>query len=113
MTNVAKHAEVTIIRLEGNIRMGEKVDKLRSSVEENLANGLTRIVIDMSKVTALDSSGIGVLVRCLTLAKHKGGIVKLASIPEKASQSMLTTGILKLFETFPDEASAVASFPPA
>jgi anti-anti-sigma factor len=110
LTNAAKQSEVAIIRLEGNIRMGDKVDKLRSSVEEKLASGSNRIVIEMSRVSALDSSGIGILVRCLTLAKHKGGIVKLAAIPEKASQSMLTTGILKLFETFPDEASAIASF---
>ena len=113
MTKTAKQAEVAIIRLEGNIRMGEKVDKLRAAVEENLANGANRIVVDMSKVSALDSSGIGILVRCMTMAKHKGGAVKLSAIPEKASQSMHTTGILKLFETFPDEASAVASFPPA
>ncbi|HUS18475.1 MAG TPA: STAS domain-containing protein [Terriglobales bacterium] len=110
MTNAAKQAEVAVIRLEGNIRMGDKVDKLRSAVEEKLSSGSNRIVIEMSRVSALDSSGIGILVRCLTLAKHKGGMVKLAALPEKASQSMLTTGILKLFETFPDEASAIASF---
>lgn len=110
---VAQQPEVAVIRLEGNIRMGEKVDKLRAAVEENLAKGSSRIVIDMSRVSALDSSGIGVLVRCLTLAKQKGGTVKLSAIPEKASQSMLTTGILKLFEIFNDESSAIASFPPA
>ena len=113
MSNVAKPAEVAVIRLEGNIRMGEKVDKLRSAVEDSLNQGNPRIVIDMSRVSALDSSGIGVLVRCLTLAKHKGGAIKLSAIPEKASQTMFTTGILKLFEQFPDEAAAVASFPPA
>ena len=113
MTKVAKQAAVAVIRLEGNIRMGEKVDKLRAAVEENLKQGSVRIVIDMSRVSALDSSGIGVLVRCLTLAKQKGGIVKLSAVPEKATQTMLTTGILKLFEIFADEAAAVASFPPS
>jgi anti-anti-sigma factor len=113
LTKAANNTEVAIVRLEGNIRMGEKVDKLRSAVEENLANGKARIVIDMSRVSALDSSGIGILVRCMTMAKQKGGVVKLSAVPEKASQSMLTTGILKLFETYPDEASAIASFPPA
>jgi len=110
MPKVAKPAEVAVIRLEGNIRMGDKVDKLRAAVEENIAKGNPRIVIDMSRVSALDSSGIGVLVRCLTLAKHKGGTIKLSAIPEKASQTMFTTGILKLFEQFPDEAAAIASF---
>ena len=111
MPKTAKpQTEAAVIRLEGNIRMGEKVDKLRAAVEENLKQGSVRMVIDMSRVSALDSSGIGVLVRCLTLAKQKGGTVKLSAIPEKAQQSMITTGILKLFETFPDEAAAVASF---
>lgn len=110
MSHPIEQAEVAVIRLEGNIRMGEKVDKLRSAVEENLGKGAVRMVIDMSRVTTLDSSGIGVLVRCLTLAKQKGGTIKLSAVPEKAEQTMLTTGILKLFETFPNETAALASF---
>lgn len=110
MPKAANQAEVAIIRLEGNIRMGEKVDKLRAAVEENLDKGAVRIVIDFSRVTALDSSGIGILVRCLTMTKQKGGNIKLSALSEKTVQSMTTTGILKLFETFPDEASAAKSF---
>lgn len=106
----ANNTAVAIIRLEGNIRMGEKVDKLRAAVEDNLEKGATRMVIDFSRVTALDSSGIGILVRCLTMTKQKGGSIKLAAVPEKSVQSMTTTGVLKLFETFPDESSAVKSF---
>jgi anti-sigma B factor antagonist len=110
LSKTAKQADVATIRLEGSIRMGEKVDKLRAAVEDNLDKGSVRLILDMSAVTALDSSGIGIMVRCLTMAKQKGGNIKLAGVPEKSIQSMTTTGVLKLFETFPDAASAAKSF---
>ena len=102
--------EVSVIRMEGAVRMGEVVDRLRAQVEENLRRNHARLVIDMSGVTSLDSSGIGVLVRSLTLAKQKGGTVKLSALPHSAEQTLKTTGLLKLFEVYETETKAVDSF---
>lgn len=96
--------------MEGAVRMGEVVDRLRAQVEENLRRNHARLVIDMRAVTSLDSSGIGVLVRSLTLAKQKGGTVKLSALPLAAEQTLKTTGLYKLFEVFDTETKAVESF---
>jgi anti-sigma B factor antagonist len=101
---------VAIIRLEGHIRMGEATDDLRAQVEEYIAQGNPRILIDMGKVKSLDSTGIGVLVRSLTLAKQKTGTVKLFNLPTSAQEVLRVTGVLRLFETFPDESTAMNSF---
>jgi len=101
---------VRVIRAAGHIRMGEAVDHLRADVDASLAAGNAKIVVDMTEVRSLDSSAIGVLVRSLSLAKQKGGSLKLANVPQGVRESLTITGILRLFEIFEDGAKAVASF---
>jgi anti-anti-sigma regulatory factor len=60
--------------------------------------------------TMLDSSGIGLLVRCLTAAKQNAGAVKLLTPSKFAVQTLKMTGLLNLFEVFDDLDRAVASF---
>ena len=72
--------------------------------------GETCFVVDLGEVSMIDSSGIGLLVRCLTAAKQHSGSLKLLNPSKFAVQTLRMTGLLSLFEVFEDEAQAVASF---
>jgi len=98
-----------VITLEGAMRTGTAVDSFRLIVDESLRSGQPHIVVDMSKVTSLDSSGIGVLVRSLAQLKQKGGSLKLVAVPHVASQTLKITGVLRLFEVFPKLDDALKS----
>jgi anti-anti-sigma factor len=110
MGELTNKSAVKVIALEGAVRGGPIVDGLRSKVEQSISLGQARVVLDMSKVTSLDSSGIGVLVRSLTQIKQKGGTLKLVGLAKNVSQTLSITGVLKLFEVFPEVANAVESF---
>lgn len=101
---------VTVIRLVGHIRMGEAIDRFRNEIDGNLAQGKAKFIVDMKDVRSLDSSGIGMLVRSLSLSKQKGGIIKLANVPEQASQTLRVTGVLRLFEVYESEEAALKTF---
>jgi anti-sigma B factor antagonist len=58
----------------------------------------------------IDSSGIGLLVRCLTSAKQNAGSLKLLNPSKFAVQTLRMTGLLPLFEVFENQDQAVASF---
>jgi len=90
--------------------MGDAVDNLRATIDDYLKKGNARIVVDLKEATALDSSGIGVLVRGLSLAKQKGGTLKLSAVPAASQQTLQITGVARLFEIFSDSAAAEASF---
>lgn len=113
MSELTNQSPVRVINLEGKVRMGESVDRFRAAVEDSLQNGHARIVVDFSHVTMLDSSGIGVLVRSLTLAKQKGGTIKICGAGPNVAQSLKVTGVVRLFESFPDAFAARDSFGPA
>lgn len=108
--DVRKHAKVQVIRLRGDLKIGEAVDEFRRTVEELLGGGDARLVVSIGEVPMIDSSGIGVLVRSLTTAKQKGGSLKLVSPSKLALQTLKIVGLINLFEVFDDEETAVESY---
>jgi len=90
--------------------MGPAVDNLRRTLEEGLGNGDTRIVMNLSEVPMVDSSGIGLLVRFLALIKQQGGNLKLAQPSQFAVRTLRLVGVLNLFEIFDSDDAAVESF---
>ncbi len=108
--NVRKYGDVQVIKLRGDLKMGAPVDDLRQTLEDLFAAGDTRIVIELSEVQMVDSSGIGVLVRNLASAKQRGGSVKLVNPSKLTQQTLKMVGLLPLFEIHSDEQAAVASF---
>jgi anti-sigma B factor antagonist len=108
--NVVKRGEVQLIRLRGPLRMGEAVDSLRQTLEEAMAAGDSRLVLNIAEVPMIDSSGIGLVVRFLASTKQRGGNVKLVQPSKFAVQTLRLVGVLNLFEVFDDDAAAVESF---
>lgn len=108
--NVRKRSQVLLIQLRGQLRMGPAVDDLRQTMEDSLSAGDTRIVLNLTEVGMIDSSGIGLLVRTLAAAKQRGGSVKFVNPTEFAVKTLRLVGVLTLFEIFDDDEKAVASF---
>ncbi|HLP30883.1 MAG TPA: STAS domain-containing protein, partial [Geothrix sp.] len=71
--NTRKHNDVLILYPEGKITLGDGDQELGEAVRTSLSNGARKIVINFSKVSYLDSSGVGELVGCYTSIKNKGG----------------------------------------
>ena len=82
----------------------------RSAIHAALAEGARKLVVDMSQVVTIDSSGVGELVGCFTTATHKGAKMKLMNLPAKISDVLTVTQLITVFDVYPDEAEAVASF---
>jgi anti-sigma B factor antagonist len=102
--------EVKVIKLRGKLSLGEAVDRLRADLYELMGNGETRIVLDLSEVPMIDSSGIGLLVKVLTTSKQSGGSIKLLTPSKFVIQTLKMIGLLNLFDVFEDSQQAIASF---
>jgi anti-sigma B factor antagonist len=103
-------AEVRVVQISGALRLGSGVDNFRQAIDEALAAGDTRLVINFAEVPMIDSSGIGVLVKAMASAKQRGGAVKLLSPSKFVAQTLKLIGVISLFEIFTDENDAVQSF---
>jgi anti-sigma B factor antagonist len=108
--SVRRLSEVQIIQLRGAVRLGVGVDNFRQAMEDALAAGDTRMVVNFAEVPMIDSSGIGILVKAMASAKQRGGGVKLVNPSKFVVQTLKLIGVLNLFEVFADENAAVQSF---
>ena len=101
---------VIIVDLEGRLVMGVGDELLREVMNELIAEGWSRIILNLREVTIMDSSGIGEVVSSWKLAQRFGGSVKLLRPAPSVKRTLLLTQLLPLLEVFDDEAEAVASF---
>ncbi len=108
--DVRSLGQVKVVKLRGKLSLGESVDRLRADLYELMGNGDTRIVLDLSEVPMVDSSGIGLLIKSLTTAKQMGGSIRLLNPSKFVIQTLKMTGLLNLFDVFEDPQQAIASF---
>ena len=92
------------VSLEGDSSARFK-EKIRSYVGE----GRSSLVIDMGRVTFIDSSGLGSLISALKVLRANGGDLKLANIGEQVYSVLEITRLLRVFETFETSEQALAA----
>jgi anti-sigma B factor antagonist len=102
--------DVTILDLGGRITIGVGDVQLRSAIREALDSGARKIVLNLAKVTSIDSSGVGELVSSYTAVTGRDAKLKLADLPPKVRDILFITRLITVFEVFDTEDEAVASF---
>lgn len=109
-TKILNNGDITVLELQGKITIGEGDVKLRNNIKEQLAEGKRKLVLDLEKVSYMDSSGIGELVGTFTTVKNAGGELKLANLTSKIKDIMQLTALITVFEVFDSVEDAVNSF---
>ena len=72
--------------------------------------GHTRVIIDLTHVSYMDSSGLGALIAGYVASKDAGGALKLLHVPTRVQALLTITHLATIFETFSEETAAVSSF---
>lgn len=101
---------VEVIKLDGKITIGSGDQQLREVITNALSAGKDKILLDMSGVTTIDSSGIGELVGSYTTVTNRGGKLKLLHLPSKLNELLHVTQLITVFEVYENEQEAVSSF---
>ena len=101
---------VEVIKLEGKITIGSGDSQLREVITNALNAGHNNLLLDMSGVTTIDSSGIGELVGSYTTVANRGGKLKLLHLPAKLNELLHVTQLITVFEVYENEPEAVKSF---
>jgi len=107
---VAAEGDVTIIRLEGKLTLGEGSGVLRETVRNVFANGAKSVLLDLGGVQYIDSAGLGELVGCYATAQNRGAKMKLLHLQKRVQGLMQITKLTTMFEVFEEEAQAIQSF---
>jgi anti-sigma B factor antagonist len=102
--------DVTILDLSGEVRLGDSSVALRDSVRNLADQGKVKLLLNLSGVKYIDSTGIGELIANYTTVKRQGGQLKLLNLTERVQNLLVITKLLTVFDSYDNEAEALKSF---
>ena len=108
--NERQAGDVTILDMNGSVRMGEGAISLRNSIRSLIDQGKKKILLNLNGVKNIDSSGIGELIANYTTISRDGGQLKLLNLTEKIQNLLVITKLLTVFDSYDNEAEALNSF---
>jgi len=103
-------ADVVIVDLTGRATIGSANDFLDSQLRQLIDDGTSKILVNLTDVTQLDSSSIASLVRAFTTLKHRGASLKLLAPRGNVRLVLETVHLLDVIPSIDDENQAIASF---
>ncbi len=109
-SQVREVSGVKVVDLHGKITIGSGDVQMRDTITNLVKDGATKIVVNMSGITTIDSSGVGELVGCYTTVTNKGGKLKLSNLTDKINDILTVTQLITVFDVFETEAQAISSF---
>jgi len=109
---IAEHrnGEATVLVLTGQMTIDDGDLEFRKKVNEVVANGQAKLILDLSGVDYIDSSGIGMLVEKVNTVRQKHGDIKLVRLTRRTQSLLSTLKLAMVFESFDDEDSAVRRY---
>ncbi len=102
--------DVCVVKLEGKFMGGGDSFFLREKIKNVLSTGIQKILVDLDGVPYIDSTGVGFLVGSHTTISQEGGRMKLLRVKPKILEVLKVMNLLKVFDIYDDEETALKSF---
>jgi anti-sigma B factor antagonist len=111
--SIRKSGDVTIVDLRGKLTVNDSESELlRSHLEKLIGNGVQKLLLNVTDLTRIDSSGVSIIAETYVSLKQQGGRLRLLGPRGRVLQVLTVLRLLDVVESFEDEAQALASFQP-
>ncbi|MFO7526754.1 MAG: STAS domain-containing protein [Ignavibacteriaceae bacterium] len=110
-TKLVEKYNAVIIELKGNVMGGEDTKDFTETLHKLIDQGKTNVIVDLSAVKFMNSSGLGMLISGLTTMKRANGHLKLANVTDKIESLLIITKLITIFESYESVEEAVKSLP--
>jgi len=101
---------VTVLDMDGNIKISGNNVALPKAIRSLVDQGRNQVVLNLARVTYIDSSGLGELISSHVTVTNRGGQIKLLNLTQRLQDLMTITKLLPIFDVFGNEPEAVDSF---
>lgn len=108
--NVDERYNAVVITLKGNVMGGPDGAKLHEALHNFKEQGKKNVVMDLSKVSFMNSSGLGMLISGMTTMRNAGGDLRLANVADRIQSLLVITKLITVFKHYDSVEEAVASF---
>ena len=102
--------DVVVFDVSGQVMGGPDADTFHDLVKNHLGDGKAKILVNLAKVSWINSTGLGILIAGYTSVQDAGGEFKLANISDRIESILMVTKLAGIFESYESEEEALASF---
>ena len=89
---------------------GPDGSKLHDTLHELKEGGKTNVVVDLSKVKFMNSSGLGMLISAMTTMRNAGGDLRLAKVADRIQSLLVITKLITVFKHYESVEEAAKSY---
>ena len=108
---IDEHDRTRVLTIKGRFLGSIEREAMQRTVEALIADGRTRLVIDLAKTDFMDSTGIGVLVQGAERLRQAGGDACLAGMQTRVKNLFVMTRLLgRMFDDYPTVEAALQRF---
>lgn len=103
---------VAILNMEGRLILGPPSESLKSKIDELVKQQVKCVVLDLGRLTFVDSTGIGVIVKCAGAIGDAGGNLTISGatgMVQKTLDMCRVNSIIPMFATREEAAKKFAS----
>ncbi|MFN1834773.1 STAS domain-containing protein [Balneola sp. MJW-20] len=108
--NIKEKYNCVIIEFKGKIMGGPDAEKFRDDLHNLIEEGKKEVVVDLGKVSFMNSSGLGLLIGGLTTMKNAGGDLKICRADKKIESLLVVTQLISVFDHYRSLDEAVAAY---
>jgi len=102
--------DIAVLTMKGDLLGEPDTTNIREKIHSLVSDDVKKVVIDLSGVNYMNSSGLGSLISALTTMRNAGGELRLARVGEKVQNLFIITQLVKVFDTYETVDRALASF---
>lgn len=107
---ISERYNCNIIEFKGNVMGGPEATNLNESLHDLIDKGQKNVVVDLGRVSFMNSSGLGMLIGALTTMRNAGGDLRIANATNKIESLLIVTKLITVFKHFKSVDEAVKSF---
>jgi anti-sigma B factor antagonist len=96
-----------VLDCSGEVTLGPATAALRNAIRDAVQDGTRKVVLNLGKVTYIDSAGIGELISGYIHVKNQGGTLPLLGLTKKINTLLVIAKLITVFDIFDDEKSAL------
>lgn len=109
MSTVRYSPTQAIITLESQVLGGVQASEFSTQIQTLAEDNVSLVVVDMSGVQVMNSSGLGMLVAAQSaMRRFSGGVVVFANVPDKVKALLKMTHLDKVFSIYDSIDGALA-----
>lgn len=101
--------DVVVLSLEGKLTGIESMGTIQERIRKLTTKQIKNVILDMSQVKWIDSTGLGELIAALSTTQKNGGNLVLTKIPDPVKSLLKMTNLIQIFDTYDEVEQALGN----